>query len=494
MEWFEKEYKKRFKKESSLEGIESGPLWDQISKAIPQEKSHKKPYLKWTFLMLAMVGVVLSLLLFQNRDIENENDLSQSEMSSQSGSSDIENSGFNKESLTANDIKTNNENEAQNPKTNLENNQAINPDQLESEIKNSKTKSSNIKSSAINRKEIKLDLPSDQKTLNKSKLNDSSSENTFPHLDSKILSNNINTFKDSQIINVNDNQSDSYSLQMEDEIKQANISSLSKQTNLKETKSRAILNINSLTLLKNNLQSEYKKVKLPSVAVPEIIVNKKNPWAINVNASANFFSLKYKDDENSEQQFASQVNDSLGPLQIGNSIGINLEYQLNQNWYIGSGIELNNYENKLSAILVTDTTALDDMQKIRKAKNIRTVIHHNKLSTFSIPINITYDYQISRKWSMGASIGMSYSIIKSQKGRLLSRGKNIIDYSDDDNIQFTNFVSFRANPYIRYRINDQISMNIKAGLSYQNHGKSEALDLTQSSMIYNIGIGLRYKL
>jgi len=78
MEWFEKEYKKRFENEATMEGVESGPLWEQISKSIPQAETSKKPkYWKWTLFLAIAIGLLLSLLLMQDNNIEKENQLEQ---------------------------------------------------------------------------------------------------------------------------------------------------------------------------------------------------------------------------------------------------------------------------------------------------------------------------------------------------------------------------------------------------------------------------------
>ncbi len=496
MEWFEKEYKKRFENESSLDGVNNNLLWDQISKAVPQEKSAKKsPYWKWTLLVMTSLVVLLSLILKTNKNIENYNHLHlfQSDMSTPSGVNDVENNISKNELLNVNDIKTNEENKTLNSEPIHGNITAIKTNPLKMDTKVSETTSSNNKTSIVNGMNGKLNLSSNQKSTYNSEKNHPRTDIISEQLNSEFPNNEKNSNIDTYNIGENNNQTESLTLQAEDEFKKAKKASLSNDTNLKEIEFRNLLEIYPLGFLKSGIISKNKKINIPAVARPKIIVNKKNPWAVNIHSSANFFSLKYKDDANPEL-FASEANASLGSLQIGNSFGINLEYQLNNSWSVSSGIEYNNYENKLSTILVSDTTILDDFQKIRKAQNIRSVDHHNKLSTLSIPVAVIYDYKMSNKWSIGASIGVSYSIVRSQKGRFLGRNQTIFDYSENENSQFDNFMSYKVNPYIRYRFNNQVSIDFTAGLSYQNNGQISVQELTQSSMIYNIGIGLKYKL
>lgn len=492
MEWFEKEYKKRFENESSLDGIESGPLWDEISKSIPQDESDKIPYWKWTLFIVAIIGLVASFLIFQNKEIENQKYSSESDEASSVETKTEEKVDAKNQILTLDNNTDSNENTSNASETFVKNVESIQIDQQAINTNQSDIISSNGRTEETKRKGFDLDLKPNNEARNNSIISESSTNNSTTSNNLKINIEENPLIIEPKNATVHDSEAKSQLLQIASESQSENTVMIADNTMLSKSDSRIISDINLLAIHRKSLSTEREEIKMPNVVPPIIIVNMENPWSINLNGSANFFNLKYEAGMNTEQ-FASQANDAIGPLQIGNSVGVNLEYQINRNWSVTSGIEFNNYENKLSTVLVSDTTVLDD-QIIRNALNVRTVVHHNKLSTFSIPIGIAYDYKVSGNWSLGASVGVSYSIIKSQSGRLLGREENIIDYSNESNSQFDNFTSFRANPYIRYRVSDHTSLQFIMGLSYQNHGNSEVLDLKQSSTIYNFGIGLRYKL
>ncbi len=507
MEWFEKEYKKRFEDESTLDGVESGALWDQISQSIPQEKLAKRPpYWKWTLLMMAFAGIITSLILIKEKPIENDNQLAQSEAPHLS-KVEVEDNGEKDmtevESLIAKDQIENIENKVQDNTIIEANNESEVLGSNEVSSKKVETILSNDKKSIRNEKNTDLNLSSNQNIQNHSKHNNtntellsSGSENSIDEKNLKIDNGQIGEWNNVRKAEENNGQTDLLPAETLGEGKELGKTLLSSTTKLLESETRPNLEIYELSILKSYVQSKSQSIESPSVTKfkkPIIEINRKNPWAINIYGGANFFNLKYKDDTNSED-FAVEANGSLGPLQIGNSFGISLEYQLSHNWSISSGLEYNNYENKLSTIWTLDTMVLDDLQILRDAIKTRSVNHHNKLSTLSIPVSFTYDHNISTKWSLGASVGASYSIVRSQRGRFLNRDKIITDYDDDNNSQFTNFLSYRVNPYLRYNVSNHFSLNFNAGFSYQNHDKGQSLDLTRSSMLYNFGVGLRYKL
>ena len=91
-------------------------------------------------------------------------------------------------------------------------------------------------------------------------------------------------------------------------------------------------------------------------------------------------------------------------------------------------------------------------------------------------------------------MGVSYSLIQSQRGKALGRNNTIVEYSDTNNRQFENFISLRFNPYLQYQLSSKVALNLNAGVSYQNHRNAAPQNLGQRSLIYRLGMGLSYKL
>ncbi|MFT6335087.1 MAG: hypothetical protein ACI86M_001190 [Saprospiraceae bacterium] len=180
-------------------------------------------------------------------------------------------------------------------------------------------------------------------------------------------------------------------------------------------------------------------------------------------------------------------------MQYGSGLGVHLGYNINRTWSISTGLEYNQYENKLSTVITTNILVFDSIcQKDRNAKNIRTVRHTNKISTISIPLNISFDYSLNQKFGIGTSIGLAYSLVTSQNVKILGRDNSFIDFDEIPNKHFDNYFSFRANPYIRYRLNNNFDLSMDVGFSMQNHGSSDIVDLKHRSTISSIGLGLKY--
>ena len=496
MEWFEKEYKNRFEHESSLEGVESDPLWNQISKSIPQKKSsYKSMYWKWIMVTIVLISTALVWRALQDKNANSDVALSKSNPSIQPNEKTTDNIKNEEHIVLDNQINIINENIDQllteTKVDNNDNKESQSTAQLKkSNIRNGSSESSVIlnrtdkKNGAktINNISSSTDLLT---TSNKSKVIDQSAEFASQNIpiqtQNSIVGNEV-------VTQISENNTEVELI----ENRKTDYPNLSESgTTLNPINSRELIELNMLYLPMFIEYEQNSNINIPSAIPTKITIEKKNPFAFQIQTSANLFNLKYSGDQDSEV-LVDDTNASLGSMQLGNGLAINMEYQLNGRWSLQAGLEINNFEYQLNTVLTSDIMVLDTLQKLRNVQKIRTVRHHNKLSTLTIPLSLGYENQFASKWSIGASVGLSYSLVTSQSGRLLDMNHAILDFSNEVNSQFKNYLSFRVNPFLEYKIGDHLSLIFNGGLSIQNHGNSDILKLKQSSKIYNVGLGLIY--
>lgn len=593
MEWFEKEYKKRFKEESTLEGIESGPLWDKISTSIPQKKTPYRLYGTWV--VFALLGISLSLWLIRDgssdqkhnalqeqaaemkegatvsRDAlaelqeqtwstsskeddniemtdngqdseEEEESVKLYETSSLDNTTDLKDPKAeqiqevfveNEAAVVEGDPTQREEDTASTTATDLkkEDKAAIVEDNLtqraEDSVSNNTTDLKKekgagvVEDNPVQSEENSVSYTtSDPKKERKSTVLEEKSEETSGS-EAQVLE--IDTNKNTDKEDMNSISSPSTSSQnptagsqksdLENDGKETSIVDeqrdgvVRQSTNMNEERlnegivhvdktkelSRTFLDVVQVDLLAPSLLKNSIRLDFDKLVTVSNIENAPDRWTLDVMSGMNFFDLEYSDDLNTYPH-AQSANDSIGGLQIGNSYSINLEYRLNSNWSIGSGLGYHKYENTLGAIFTKDTMALDKKGIWRRATEIRTINHHNKLSTIAVPLYLSYRQALNHNWTIGASLGASWNLIRSQNGRALGRDNTIIDYSNDKNTQFDNFFGLQLSPHIIYRLGANTSIKFETGLSIQKHNRAQAQELAQRSKIYFLGLGLRYRL
>ncbi|MDF1695405.1 MAG: hypothetical protein P1U56_06220 [Saprospiraceae bacterium] len=502
MEWFEKEYKRRFENESTHEGIESNLLWDKIAESIPQ-KSPKKRIQSWKGLLFFGLFFMGATILFLNSPFPS----STSNPKQQA----------NAEHQTPENLTSFNNVASDSPMTiadkKQENNRANNRSEAAQESKQEENKPDKkeiyskdkrvSQSPQVKRIEKEGNVQSKRKLkesderLPTEHINDSNEQkgntNSNSSLSSSSSTTTTSSFNNKSIITKGTQKS--LKKAIESDLDEKN--GLEKTIESEEIDSRIrglVDDIPMLNFIHTKELTHQEGISIsPQTPRVDIIQHSSNPWTVQLNTGANFLDLRYQN-VSSTEQFASDANAAIGALQIGNTTELLLDHQLNDSWSIASGVSWNAYEHKLHAVLTWDSTALDEFEKLRNAKYTRTVIHHNKLNTLTIPLQITYSTYLSRKWAMGTSFGGTYSLVRSQRGKILGSTNGFLLYSDSENRQFTDFISLRIQPMLRYIMNDHFALQLNAGVSFQKHGLANIQNLNQSSKIYSIGLGLRYTL
>jgi hypothetical protein len=129
-------------------------------------------------------------------------------------------------------------------------------------------------------------------------------------------------------------------------------------------------------------------------------------------------------------------------------------------------------------------------QQAVMGKNIRTIRHHNSLSTLSIPIQ----FGMLKDWGplrLGIQLGVSYSLILQQEGRLLKDDVIVFNYSQNQK-RYSNFFSFRLAPSMGYLLNERLLINFSCFLAMQRHQSMAVNELKSKSYWIAPTVGFVY--
>ena len=493
MEWFEKEYKKRFDGETTLEGVDPDQLWKNVSASLPKQKiSFLRKWSTWLlfFIVLFLIGGIATWKVLQ--------DPSPSELSSIA-----ETSSLSPDPLSSSQLNTN---------QSLGEVSEVNSERMKETLPSGKKNEPNTQSTTpltIDSKEESKLSSRNQRTPGLSITeNDNFSPINVQRETVQLDQNKSIVAKDesikmpNDIIAKNEKQTEE-GVDLTGSIEENVLIGKTFETVNSGLNSGGLEekfeNSRSFTPLSDLKVREFKALAYKQEIEPSEIKpfnpgkSQINPWAIQFNTQIEFFDLTYSDATNGEA-FAKDANAAQGGLQIGNSGEFLLEYTLNNRWSISTGFSIHKWENQLNTTLISDTTALDALQVERKAKAIRTVVHHNKLTTFSVPLQLNYNWQLSSDWIVGGSLRVGYHGMISQRGRILSRENTILDYDKDQNRQVGAFYSFGVRPFLRFEASDLISVQLNVGISSQSLGMAEVQELNQSALVYSGGMGIRIKL
>ena len=496
--------------ESGLDGINSSELWSQISNSIPQEEPSKKTF-HWrntAGLFFVFCLFTAGFMFFNNNNsikpsisenTSKKNEVNQ-ERSSTKSTAPIESQNLIAQNQKSRKIEAQDSNterlNALNHKSvpideNLKSNKPISNqiakmESIETNTNIPKSITSAV-SSSIHTSNSRINEDADQSDL-------SAQKTEFNTIDSKKNSTGSDFVDPNQKSNIAKEQESLFSNSTNGKIK----ASEQKNPSVNSTIVESIDSRSKITTPKldhNWFQSTERKIETPVVfpfITPIDIKKSISPWSIEFSARINTFDQKYSDDTNPEI-FANRTNQSIDSLQYGSGLGLHLGYRYNENWSISIGLESNKYENKLSTVITTDTMVFDNInQKNRNAINTRTVRHTNKISTITIPLDLAYNYNLTPKIGIGTSIGIAYSLVTSQNVKVLGRNNSFIDFDLISNNHFDNYFSLRLNPYITYRLNNNFDISMDLGVSMQNHGSSDLVELKHSSLILSAGLGLKY--
>lgn len=189
---------------------------------------------------------------------------------------------------------------------------------------------------------------------------------------------------------------------------------------------------------------------------------------------------------------AGSLSDSLNAdlsSEWGLLAGGMVEIKKGQNWFLQTGLEWANWKDRFDKVILSDTLLFVNQQAVM-GKNIRTIRHHNSLSTLSIPIQ----FGMLKDWGplrLGIQLGVSYSLILQQEGRLLKDDVIVFNYSQNQK-RYSNFFSFRLAPSMGYLLNERLLINFSCFLAMQRHQSMAVNELKSKSYWIAPTVGFVY--
>ena len=186
--------------------------------------------------------------------------------------------------------------------------------------------------------------------------------------------------------------------------------------------------------------------------------------------------------------FGDSINQSLS-MQPGYSVGGLLQIKQGKNWNVYLGMEYAEWHDQLNKVFLSDSM-VEINQKEVLVQNIRTVQHFNTASIITLPVHLELCKDI-KHLRLGMNLGVSYSVVLDQSGRLLKDNFTVVNYSQSEK-RFNNFLSVRFAPYIGYKINEKIMLGTFCNFGIQSHGTNSINQINNKSVAVMPSIGLTF--
>jgi len=196
-----------------------------------------------------------------------------------------------------------------------------------------------------------------------------------------------------------------------------------------------------------------------------------------------------------QNRFLNQTNtlaDTLNKFirrDIGFNLGTTFNYYSGKNWFFKSGFEYSNWRDRFDALIITDSTIQINQQDVI-ARNFRTIRHTNSASMLTIPLQFGI-FKEYNNFRIAMQIGASYTFVTVQEGRMLSGFASVFDYSQTEK-RYHNFFSLKISPYISYKLNDKIMIDVLCNFGLQNHKQTVFNELRSRSLSVMPSIGFTY--
>ena len=497
MKDFEKKLKDKFRDAVSPEGIDSDELWNNIQGQLKSEdpgQSFFGKYFKYLFLLAFAFAGVFLLIQYNNHsnaNISSNKEASQFESpTTKTNHSSVETKGNNAASNNNNNNDSNNSEPSKSASVlGLQKNQ-INDSNSAVLLSPERTNKSSIKSSTSrtsvsNSGEIKIPGDIDQKIV--------SFENTINKTNKSAEIKNSNLAEGSQM---------EQNISMQDETIKINADITPIIDKTPESKTALIENnlseITTFDFLENKglFPVKLNESSLQKFQPSEMSLDlSQAKFSIGLYGGIHFMQDRFSEIANSTTDIA--VLNNAFKAQAGSQVGLDLIFNLNKNWFGSIGVAYQNTVMQFDYAESWDSTVIrNDIfagQKVQ-ARATRTVVHHNKRSSISTPINIGYQY-VAGRWKLGASAGITAHFIQNQSGKSLDLRNKIVAYPNNENsiLPLNKFhLSYQISPIVNYSFSSMMDLQLKSSLGYYQFGSSDFYNAKQNALMVGFGLGLIY--
>ncbi|WMX15675.1 outer membrane beta-barrel protein [Aureispira sp. CCB-E] len=201
--------------------------------------------------------------------------------------------------------------------------------------------------------------------------------------------------------------------------------------------------------------------------------------------------------------FAPSNSNNIGHLlnegyqyELGTSIGVEVEFYFYKNLFVLTGFEYNQSMSEFNSTQSWGITRANPISPTgySNATATRVVKHHNKMTYYAIPLFLGIQKSIGRL-NYGISLGIHFNFTQSQKGKTLDQYNNIVMLETEATpfpvSKF--FISYSCRPFISYKINKNITIQLRVDGRYQNYGFSDLYQLNHAAVYMGLGLGAQFK-
>jgi hypothetical protein len=197
-----------------------------------------------------------------------------------------------------------------------------------------------------------------------------------------------------------------------------------------------------------------------------------SPFSIGVLAGANYCMMQLQSPQSNRYPLVenTQLRKSIERPQIDLAVQFLLQYHLNQNWAISSGVGRLLFRQTFFYNIMSPSVAKDDESLPQNAKyaNDSIVTGNNfqseiRYSWTELPLNLHYHKQLSRKIQLHVQSGITYAI-------LANVDVSMVNYDNIGVLQFSSkneFPGFRNSLFVQggagimWRINETVQINVQ---------------------------------
>lgn len=231
-----------------------------------------------------------------------------------------------------------------------------------------------------------------------------------------------------------------------------------------------------------------------------VVTNKKNRViSLGLFAGSHLSHTNLSSNLSINQERKDLLNNGIKP-QLGYSATAELTIQLHKNLNLITGIEYVRSVEQFNYNTTWDTTFQNGQNPDITINQVteRIVQHYNRHSFLSIPVLLGMDFQ-KGKFGYGASLGVGVNFIQSQQGRSLDNNLEVVNFptTELDNLSPRPdfYLSYLFRPYINYQLKDNLKIQVRPDLRFQNYGASTFYNnMKFSSIVTGLQAGIVFDL
>lgn len=197
------------------------------------------------------------------------------------------------------------------------------------------------------------------------------------------------------------------------------------------------------------------------------------PAEIYIGAGLNSLSQKYKKTGDTEK-LATDLN-STSFSEIGSTTSLRATWRTRNGIRIGTGFDIDKLRNRFEQHSLREVIVTVDSQIVSINSNpqgspfpvygeveysaieTRDVIHYNHFELYSIPLEVGIEKNFKRS-HIGVDLGLSYTWVASQSGRTLDDSNEISDLSDSRKVYASNGLTYQARAFLGYMLSDIVEL------------------------------------